>query len=366
MVSWITAGRRQSHKTLEWSRWAVARQEVSMKSRLVGSSLAVLAVAFLVGCGGDSSLTTSASLDAAPGSGAGGVRLTGRVLGVSATSSTSASVRTVRGPEPVVVTVRENPRITTAVGADGTFTLRGLPTGAFTLDFTRGNVKLGSLRIRSVLPNQQITITVDISSGSAELVSERRTGIGHGDIEIEGPVERVARLDPGGDSRFVIDGYTVVARPGVTAIREGGTARTVADVTKGRQVHVKGVWENDNGLQVVVAHEIILQGPAPTGTPRACMINGGTVGSGIQLEGTVATGGAGGFSMNVNRATAPVDVSTSGAEFVCSPRSGPHAPSPQECKAKVAPGAQVHVAGTLTSCDASSALVTASQVKPQK
>ena len=337
-----------------------------MKSRWVGSSLAVLAVAFLVGCGSDSSLPTSANLDSALASGGGGVSLTGTVLGVSAGSSTSASVRTVRGPEPVVVTVREAPQITTAVGADGTFTLRGLPTGAFTLDFTQGNVALGSLRFPSVLPNQQITITVDVSSGSAELVSERRTGIGHGDIEIEGPVEQVVSLDPAGDSRFVIDEYTVIARPGVTAIREGGTARTVADVTEGRQVHVKGVWEDDDGLQVVVAHEIILQGPAPAGTPTACMINGGKVGGGIQLEGTVATGGADGFSMNVNRATSPVDIDTSGAEFVCSPRSGPHAPSTQECKAKVAPGAQVHVAGTLTSCDASSALVTASQVKPQK
>ena len=34
----------------------------------------------------------------------------------------------------------------------------------------------------------------------------------------------------------------LVARPGETAIREGNKARTVADVTVGHQVHVKGVW----------------------------------------------------------------------------------------------------------------------------
>ena len=64
---------------------------------------------------------------------------------------------------------------------------------------------------------------------------------GHGDVEIEGLVSAVLLLDPVGESRFTIDGKTVVARPGETAIREGNQARTASDVTVGHQVHINGV-----------------------------------------------------------------------------------------------------------------------------
>ena len=52
--------------------------------------------------------------------------------------------------------------------------------------------------------------------------------------------------------RSVVDGYTVVARPGQTTIREGNQARTVEDVTVGRRVHVKGTKRglDDSGCRV--------------------------------------------------------------------------------------------------------------------
>ncbi len=110
-------------------------------------------------------------------------------------------------------------------------------------------------------PNQQITVTVDLSGATVALVEQRRNGIGHGDLEIEGLVEQLLELEITGDSRFVIDGYTVVARPGQTAIREGNRARTVEDVTVGRRVHVKGEWlTTDGSTQEVLAREIKLQG----------------------------------------------------------------------------------------------------------
>ena len=97
------------------------------------------------------------------------------------------------------------------------------------------------------------------------LIEERRNGIGHGDLEIEGLVDQVLTVSLNGDSTFVIDGYTVVARPGETAIREGNRSRTVEQVTVGRRVHVKGVWLAPSGssgsTQQVLAHEIKLQGP---------------------------------------------------------------------------------------------------------
>jgi len=108
--------------------------------------------------------------------------------------------------------------------------------------FKQGATTIGTLAFSEVKPNQEITITVAVNAGSVTLMEQKRNGIGHGDLEIEGLVQQVLTLSTSGDSRFLIDGRTVVARPGQTAIREGNVARTVNDVTVGRQVHVKGTW----------------------------------------------------------------------------------------------------------------------------
>jgi len=303
-----------------------------------------------------------------------GVVLKGSVLGLTvSTSASSASVRTSSSATAaagvIIVTVQENPAITTTVGADGSFTLRGLPAGAFTLVFTQDGAILGTLTFSAVLPNQEITITVDVSSGIIVLVEEQRNGIGQGDIEIEGLVQQVLTLNPAGESRFLINDRTVVARPGETTIREGNQPRAVSDVTVGRRVHVKGVFlPLEGSVQPVLAKEIILQGEEDETTTPGCNINGGRVSDGIELEGSVAGGGASNFVLQVkgNRAKAPVQVDASGASFECHPKSGPNAPTPDQCKAKVKAGAQVHVSGTLESCDASSALVRASKVIVQK
>jgi hypothetical protein len=200
-----------------------------------------------------------------------GIVLRGQATGLAAVASTrgaSAMSAASAASGDVTVTVQENPAITTKVGADGTFTLRGLPEGSFTLVFKdAGGAVLGTITLGEVKPNQEITITVDFSSGTVRLVEDRRNGIGHGDIEVEGKVSSVVGVNPAADSTFVISGYTVIARPGVTAIREGNRARTVQDVTTGRQVHVKGEWlpTGTGSSQPVLAHEIKLQGGGDDG-----------------------------------------------------------------------------------------------------
>lgn len=303
----------------------------------------------------------------------GGIVLRGTVLGTPAGSaSLSALSARSAAASPLTVTV-QGTAISTTVGDDGTFTLRGLPEGSFTLVFSSGGTTLGTLTLSGLLPNQEITITVKVDSSSVTLLEEQRNGIGHGDVEIEGVVTAVISLQPAADSRFTIAGKTVVARPGATAIREGNRARTVADLTTGTHVHVKGVWlPADASGQAVLAEEIVLQaedgeneGPGASPSPaKTCMIEGGVVGSGVELEGSVVAGASAAFTMKVqgNRSSGNIAVDASGATFKCNGFKGTLA----ECQATVKSGAKVHVSGTLTSCDLASAAAQARQVMVQK
>lgn len=249
----------------------------------------------------------------------------------------------------------------------GTFTLRGLPTGSFTLVFSQDGTVLGSLVFSAVLPNQELTITVAIASGTVQLIEESRNGIGHGDIEIEGLIGSIMNLTATAESRIVVDGKTVAIRPGQTAVRRGNLAFPVTDLAAGQRVHVKGSWlPPDGATQAVLASEVIVQNtqtgqPSPSPAPASCAISGGRVGDRIELEGRVSSGSAAGFRLNVNgnRSSALVDIDTSGASFQCTPANGPNAPTPSQCQAQVQSGAQVHVSGTLTACSSSAAQVRA-------
>jgi len=234
-------------------------------SRPIVFLLLFLGALGLAACGGQPSSPSSAPAD---------VVLHGVILGGSAGGGAAAFSGGNAGGGPILVTV-QGTAITTTVGDDGSFTLRGLPTGNFTLVFTQGGVTLGTATFGEVMPNQEITVTIEVTPSGVTVVEERRTGIGHGDIEIEGLVQQVIELNPVGDSRFLIDGREVVARPGQTAIREGNTAKTVNDVLVGRQVHVKGTFMDPvRGVTPVLASEIKLQeleaspSPSPDPSPR--------------------------------------------------------------------------------------------------
>jgi len=166
--------------------------------------------------------------------------------------------------DPIVVHVLSDPSITATVADDGSFTLRGLPIGAFTLVFMQGTAQIGRLDFSQVAPNQQITITVQLVNSEVVLVDESRTGIGDAGVELEGPVQSVVSVNTSGDSTIMVQGRTVVIRPGVTAIRKGSTAMTVNDLTVGTQIHVKGTTVANSAD--VLAFEIIIQDTSSTGT----------------------------------------------------------------------------------------------------
>ena len=97
---------------------------------------------------------------------------------------------------------------------------------------------------------------------------------------------------------------------------------------------------------------------------KTCMIEGGNIGQGIELEGHVASGNGNAFKLQVNgnRSSGLVDVNASGASYKCN--GNPKTTG--DCKATLAAGDQVHVRGTLTSCTTSAASLTATEVMVQK
>ena len=211
----------------------------------------VAALFFVAGCGGSGGSGDTAT--SAP------VAKSALVLGKVVAAK---SVVLKAAGDPIDVYVLSDPAIKTTVGADGTFTLRGLPEGSFTLVFMQGTTEVGRLAFDQVAANQQITISVQLVSNEIVLVDEDRRGIGDAGVELEGTVDNVITRSTTGDSRFVIAGKETIARPGVTAIREGNTRKTVDDVTVGKQVHVKGAKvENTTD---VLAYEIILQTSSST------------------------------------------------------------------------------------------------------
>jgi hypothetical protein len=98
-----------------------------------------------------------------------------------------------------------------------------------------------------------------------------------------------------------------------------------------------------------------------TNGTKTCLIEGGTVGSSIELEGSVSSASGKTFTMSVNgnRASGPVNVDATSASFDCAGVKG-------TCDATLlVTGAKVHVSGSLTSCSTTAAQVKATEVKFQ-
>lgn len=321
-----------------------------MRARSVAAVLAVFAaVLILAACGGPSSPSDE------------GVSLQGTLVGDGVASASSAGGARAAAAGTITVTVIENPAIVATVGADGRFSLRGLPPGGFTLLFMADGARIGTLSFAEVKPNQEITLTVRLEGSTIVLVEERRNGIGHGDTEIQGRVDAVTTLNPAGDSVFVISGRTVVARPGETTIREGNSARSVNDVTVGRQVHVKGVFVPSTtvrGDQNVLAHEIKLQddetgADVPPTPPRGSC----AVGSKAEVEGIITGKGASSVTVN-QQAKGDYLCLVSGSTRI---RKGNTTYTFDQLQS----GWRVHVKGTQQGMAGSACQVNASEIKVQ-
>jgi hypothetical protein len=312
-------------------------------------NLASLAMVLLflvtLGCGSSPSSPSESTLQQ-------GTRLTGRFASSSG-QGFALSAYPQSTFDGMTVHVEEDPSIQTSVDSNGSFTLRGLPEGEFHLVFTQGGNE-SVHHFDSVLPNLEITIVLEMMPGGAgvRILRQKRTGIGHGDVEIEGIVDSVDIIG----RKLSVNGYEVWTQPGETAFREGNRRRIFEDIRERNRVHIKGVGMSDH----IMAHEVMLQNddtddPTNDDPTAGTCPNGGKVGQKIVLEGTVIDGAYGDFMMSANGRTEGIAVHFGGTP-TCVGQAG------KSSTCEVGLGDKVNVKGTLTDCDH----VEADEVKIQK
>jgi hypothetical protein len=216
----------------------------------------------------------------------------------------------------------------------------GVKLQGVVLQNATGTASSASVSARSATAGK-IVVTVQENSSLSVTVS------GNGTFEIQ-------NLPAGGFTLIFSVNGVVVGQITITAVSEGTTIKIVVKLSDNDVELVDLETDDDNG------------GGNDQGggdQPKTCMINGGTAGSGIELEGNVDSGDSSQFKMRVNgnRASGLVDVAAAGASYKCNGDKGT-----ADCKANLKAGVKVHVRGNLTACSTSTASVTATQVMIQK
>src|SRR5687768_3415401 len=125
--------------------------------------LASFALALLPGCGGGGGDTVTNPPT---------VSKTTVVVGKVLPETQKVSIAHQAAGDPIEVHVLSDPAIKATVGEDGSFTLRGLPAGSFTLVFMQGTTEVGRLVFAEVAANQQITISVKLVEAEIVLIDE--------------------------------------------------------------------------------------------------------------------------------------------------------------------------------------------------
>jgi len=220
----------------------------------------------------------------------------------------------------------------------------------------------GAVKLQGVvLQNATGTAAARVSAQSANAVAGRITVTVLEDPSLKVTVSangtfELQNLPAGGFTLVFSVNGVVVGQITITAVAEGTTIRIVVSVAENSVVLVEIETDDDS-----------THGEDPGAgkdTPKACMIEGGKVGSGIELEGNVESGSSSQFRLRVNgnRSSGLVDVSASGASYKCN--GNPKATT--DCKSSLKAAAKVHVKGNLTTCTTSAASVTATEVMIQK
>ena len=251
-----------------------------MNRRALWAWIAVVAAVVAGACGGESPSSPSAN---------GTVAVQGVVLGEGASVTGSSGTRA-PGAQSQKITVKvEGTSITVDVSANGTFEVKGIEAGTFTLVFLANGVEIGRVVVTAE-PGSEVKVVVQVKDNTLVLI----------EIKVEST----------------------------------GTSPSPSP------------------------------SPGSSPPPSACVVDDGTIGRGIELEGDVTSGTAASFDMTAAGVKGPVTVSASSAAYRCIGNA--KADTDEACKASLGTGAKVHVRGTLMACSAAKADVTALEVKIQK
>ena len=118
----------------------------------------------LVGCGGESPFAATSVNGSS-------IVLQGTVLNLVPAPAVGFTASSNGTDGTITVTVEGLEELTTTVNADGECVLRSLPEGSFTLVFEDMNgTPYGTLPFEAVLPNQELTISVEIVDGAVGMV----------------------------------------------------------------------------------------------------------------------------------------------------------------------------------------------------
>jgi len=121
--------------------------------------------------------------------------------------------------------------LTTTTEGTGRFSLRNVPAGQVTLQFTGSAT--GSMSLDDVAEHETIEVEVHVENGH---VADEQAQSGNGaEAQLEGKIVSVN----GGAHSFVIGGVTVMV-PSTAAIRHGDQTLTFSALVAGARVHVKG------------------------------------------------------------------------------------------------------------------------------
>lgn len=218
------------------------------KKYLAAATVVAFALLFVTACGKSSSPLGPSG---ASSTGSPGASITGTVTGTA--SGSAAGYTKLDNTSGISVTIAGT-NLTVAVDSNGKFVFTGVPAGTVQLIFTAGGVT-STITLEGVQATDTISIKVTIKGTAAALDTEERNGQTMTELE-----DQISAINPGGTTRTLTVGTTIVSVPSTATIRHGNTAVTFDSLKVGDRVHVRGAAA---GGGVFTATEVMVQNTNP-------------------------------------------------------------------------------------------------------
>jgi hypothetical protein len=127
--------------------------------------------------------------------------------------------------------------LTTTVGPDGQFALRGIPPRTVELRFT-GTGTNAKVTIRDVVANEQIVVRISVHGSTAVIESETRGNSDHTRAEVNGVIDSLTGTPAAFE--FKVGSRVVRGDAQTTFFGDGNRSDSFDDLKNGARVEVKG------------------------------------------------------------------------------------------------------------------------------